>query len=60
MENDVENQSKKSKSITNLIYNETRSTLAICHDDNTVTLQSFGQKSSELTVCKRQKMQCST
>lgn len=53
LEQDVEGQSKKSKSITNLIYNETRSTLAICYNDNTVLLQSFGQKSSELTVCKK-------
>jgi hypothetical protein len=49
---DADNQSLKStKSITNLIYNETRLTLAVCYTDNTVTLQSFGQHFSEQTVC---------
>lgn len=42
---------KSTKSITNMIFNETRSTLAICYVDNTVTLQSFGPQHSKLTVC---------
>jgi len=47
-----DSQSKKStKSITNIIYNKTRSILAICYVDNTVTLQSFGEQNTELTVC---------
>jgi len=47
-----DSQSKKStKSITNIIYNKTRLTLAICYVDNTVTLQSFGKQNTELTVC---------
>lgn len=48
---EADNQSQKSsKSITNLIYNETRSTIAICYADNTVILQSFGPHFSEKTV----------
>lgn len=47
-----DNQSVKSvKSITNLIYNEIQSTLAICYVDNTITLQSFGVHKFEKTVC---------
>lgn len=47
-----DNQSVKSvKSITNLIYNETLSILAICYVDNTITLQSFGPHKFEKTVC---------
>jgi len=51
-EDNIDNQFLKStKSITNLIYNQTRSTLAVCYVDNVVTLLSFGQQKSELTVC---------
>lgn len=51
-ESNADSQSIKStKSITNMIFNETRSILAICYVDNTVTLQSFGPQHSKLTVC---------
>lgn len=51
-EDNINNQLEKSnKSITNIIYNKIRSTLAICYVDNTVTLQSFGPQNSEQTVC---------
>lgn len=42
---------KSTKSITNMIFNETRCILAICYVDNTITLQSFGPQRSKLTVC---------
>lgn len=47
----ADNPSKKCKSITNIIYNKARSTLAICYIDNTITLQSFREQNTELTVC---------
>lgn len=51
-ESSTDNESKKStKSITNIIYNKARLTLAICYVDNTVTLQSFGEQNTQLTVC---------
>ncbi|XP_060871087.1 transducin beta-like protein 3 [Metopolophium dirhodum] len=50
-ESNADSQSIKStKSITNMIFNETRSTLAICYVDNTITLQSFGPQHSKLTL----------
>lgn len=51
-EYNADSQTKKTtKSITNLIYNEARSTLAICYVDNTVALKSFGEQNSENMVC---------
>lgn len=51
-EDNTDNQFNKSiKSIKNLIYNEIISTLAICYDDNSVILQSFGSQKSERMVC---------
>lgn len=51
MEDNALNPSNQSKSITNLIYNQTRSSIAVCYVDNTVTLLSLSPQKSELTVC---------
>lgn len=42
---------KSTKSITNLIFNVARMTIAICYVDNTITLQSFGERHFERMVC---------
>lgn len=51
-EQNADNKATKStKSIINIIFNVTRMTMAICYVDNTITLQSFGDKHFERTVC---------
>ncbi|XP_050423894.1 transducin beta-like protein 3 [Adelges cooleyi] len=46
----VSDSDKSVKSILNVIYDEARSTLAICYANNSVVLQSFGPNHSEITL----------